>query len=462
MQNFRTVLANLKGAVTGMPKNVRAYFDIAEKFAPDVVISDFESWSYLFGKNHMLPVLSVDNIQMITRCTHAPEILAGHENEFRIAKTVIKPKVAGAFHYLITTFFYPPVRKPRTTLVPPILRPQILAAERGQGDHLLVYQTSTSNTALPEILARSGRECRIYGLRRDLKEDVVEGNLRYRPFSEDGFIDDLRTARGVIASGGFTLMGEAVYLRRPMLAVPVGGQFEQVLNARYLEARGLRPGRGRADRRAAVGVPRTPARLRAQAGRLPPAAATSNCSRSWTTSCCRPRRHLATATPSKAPLARAGLITSGENRLTRKRRRRSKCFAFSACAARLRATCSPIARSGPADSLPRRRAAHRDVAQAGSFASAQPRHSIVKCVARLVAPVGRALDPDDPAIAAAAGSAQADRQHGGALRRSSAVARSCTSRRVCRARSSTVQSACRPGVSRSVSRTFSDAGRLQR
>jgi hypothetical protein len=60
------------------------------------------------------------------------------------------------------------------------LRPQILAAERGQGDHLLVYQTSTSNTALPDILARSGRECRVYGLRRDLKEEVVEGNLRYR------------------------------------------------------------------------------------------------------------------------------------------------------------------------------------------------------------------------------------------------------------------------------------------
>ena len=106
-------------------------------------------------------------MQMINRCTHAPEILAGHETEFQMAKAVIKPKVAGAFHYLITTFFYPPVRKERTTLHPPILRPQILAAERGQGDHLLVYQTSTSNTALPEILRGTGRECRIYGLRRD-------------------------------------------------------------------------------------------------------------------------------------------------------------------------------------------------------------------------------------------------------------------------------------------------------
>jgi UDP-N-acetylglucosamine:LPS N-acetylglucosamine transferase len=33
-------------------------------------------------------------------------------------------------------------------------------------------------------------------------------------------------------------MGEAVYLRRPMLAIPVKKQLEQVLNARYLEAEG--------------------------------------------------------------------------------------------------------------------------------------------------------------------------------------------------------------------------------
>jgi uncharacterized protein (TIGR00661 family) len=238
VQNFKTLLANAKGAVKGWPQNVRAYFDLAEKFQPDVVISDFESWSYLFAVNHRLPVLSVDNMQVIDRCTHAPEILDGKGNEFRLTKAIVQAKVAGAAHYYITTFFYPPVRKPDTTLHPPILRPEILATKPEPGAHLLVYQTSTSNAALPEILARSGIECRIYGLRRGLKADVREGPLLYRPFSEAGFIDDLRTARGVVASAGFTLMGEAVYLRRPMLAIPVKKQFEQVLNARYLEADG--------------------------------------------------------------------------------------------------------------------------------------------------------------------------------------------------------------------------------
>ncbi|MES1205724.1 MAG: MJ1255/VC2487 family glycosyltransferase [Pseudomonadota bacterium] len=238
VQNFKTLLQNVKGAITGWPQNVRAYFDLAETFEPDVVISDFESWSYLFAKSHRLPVISVDNMQIIDRCAHAPEIVQGLAAEMALTKAIVKAKVAGAAHYYITTFFYPPTRKPNTSLHPPVLRPEILAARPEAGGHLLVYQTSTSNESLSQVLQGCGHECRIYGLRRDIVTDVVEGNLRYRPFSEAGFIDDLRTARGVLATGGFTLMGEAVYLRRPMLVVPIRKQFEQVLNGRYLEAQG--------------------------------------------------------------------------------------------------------------------------------------------------------------------------------------------------------------------------------
>jgi uncharacterized protein (TIGR00661 family) len=238
VQKWKTLVANVKGALRGVPKNVGAYFDLADEFEPDVVISDFETWSYLYAKNHFLPVISVDNMQIIDRCKHAAEILKGLGADYRLTKAIVTTKVARAFRYLITTFFYPEVRKKHTSLHPPILRPEILAARPERGGHLLVYQTSTSNKALPDILQRSGIECRVYGLRRDLKQDVREGRVIYRPFSEQGFIDDLRTARGVIASAGFTLMGEAVYLGRPMLAVPLRKQFEQVLNARYLEAQG--------------------------------------------------------------------------------------------------------------------------------------------------------------------------------------------------------------------------------
>lgn len=234
----KTLWSNVQSGLTQLPLNIAAYFDLIENFAPQVVVSDFESWTYLFGIIHRLPVISIDNMQIINRCTLPESIIAGAETEFRFTKGFIKSKLPFCSHYLITTFFHPEIRKPRTTLVPPILRPEILKATRSAGGHLLVYQTSESYSELPHTLQQLGIECRIYGMRRDIKTEEVDGNLRYQPFSETKFIDDLASARGVIAAGGFTLMGEAVYLGKPMLCIPTAGQFEQILNARYLEHEG--------------------------------------------------------------------------------------------------------------------------------------------------------------------------------------------------------------------------------
>lgn len=234
----KTLLLNaLKGAVA-IPQQISAYFDLLEDMEPDVVFSDFESWTHLFGESHGLPTFCIDNMHIIQRCTHAPEILEGVRASYEMTKAFIKSKNPWAEHYFITTFFFPPVRKERTSLYPPILRPEILDASVSRGDHLLVYQTAGAHGALTEALQQSGHECRIYGLRRDIQEDQIEGNLCFRPFSEERFIEDLASARGVIATAGFTLMGECVFLGKPMLAVPLSGQFEQVMNARYLAHEG--------------------------------------------------------------------------------------------------------------------------------------------------------------------------------------------------------------------------------
>lgn len=234
----KTLWSNVLTGAAGLPQNIQAYFELIADFRPSVVISDFESWTYLFAKLHGLPIVSIDNMQIINRCTHAPEIIEGHEAEFQITKTFIKGKLPFCNHYLITTFFEPPVRKPDTTLVSPILRPEILSAKASQGEHLLVYQTAEGHDDLAGTLAATNIECRIYGMRRGISEEQREGTLRFMPFSETRFIEDLASCRGVIAGGGFTLMGEAVYLRKPMLAVPLGRQFEQLMNARYLEREG--------------------------------------------------------------------------------------------------------------------------------------------------------------------------------------------------------------------------------
>lgn len=240
VHRFKTALQNLK-AVIDLPDNLRAYLKMARDFTPDVVISDFESWSYVFARGQKIPVISLDNMQIIARCFHEEDVLGDDLTSFLLAKGLVKAKLPKCNAYLVTTFFFPRVKKPRTTLHPPILRPIVTQARsRVRADeHVVVYQTGTSNPGLVDTL-RSVVEVpfRIYGMRRDLTEDQVEANLTFRPFSEEGFVEDLATARAVVAGGGFTLMGEAVYLGKPMLSVPLVGQFEQTINALYLEKLG--------------------------------------------------------------------------------------------------------------------------------------------------------------------------------------------------------------------------------
>ncbi len=236
LDKSETAKLNLTSLPKGLLHNIEVYREVAEqRFRPQLVISDFESWAYLYGLNHRLPVISIDNMQILNRCEHDDDVTEHRNLDFGLAKAFVKMKLPGARHYLITSFFFPPIRKARTTLIPPILREQILSALREPGEHVLYYQTGGAKQDPAGLLAAfPEQEFRVYGAGRQ----GHAGHISFRPFSETGFVDDLRTAKAVVASAGFSLMGEAVHLRVPMLAIPIRGQYEQRLNAKYLSKLG--------------------------------------------------------------------------------------------------------------------------------------------------------------------------------------------------------------------------------
>jgi uncharacterized protein (TIGR00661 family) len=235
LDRTQSVYLNIKNAPKSIKKNVKVYRDVVESSSmPEVVISDFESWAALYGKRQGLPVISIDNMQIINRCKHDKGVTKAKGFDFELARLAVRVKVPKAYHYLVTSFFFPKVRKKYTTLLPPILRPEVAGLAWDPREHVLVYQTQTTNQNLVPTLKRLPFRFRVYGLGRD----GTEGNVTLCPFSEQRFLEDLTTARAVIAGGGFTLLSEAVSLGIPTLSIPVSGQYEQELNARYLEALG--------------------------------------------------------------------------------------------------------------------------------------------------------------------------------------------------------------------------------
>ena len=234
VRKAETAAVTLFEAPKGLRRNAAVWKSVLAGPRPDAVITDFDTFAALLGRHLRVPVISIDNNHAIDRLRLPRDVWRGAAIDLAIAKSVVQARYPHAYHYVVSSFFFPPPRKLGTTLVPPILRPEILAARREPGRHVLVYQTASTNRRLVPALQRLPHEFRVYGMGRE----GTEGNVTLRTFSERGFVDDLRTARAVVAGGGFSLLSEAVHLHVPVLSIPLRGQFEQELNARWISRLG--------------------------------------------------------------------------------------------------------------------------------------------------------------------------------------------------------------------------------
>jgi uncharacterized protein (TIGR00661 family) len=230
-----TFMSNLKAAGKNLMYNTGKKRLIEKNFMPELVISDFESFSFFFAKEHRLPIISIDNMQVMDRCVLDIAISKEEKNNFRLAKAIVQAKVPGCDHYFISSFFDAEVKKKNTSIVPPIVRKIIQDAKPSKGKHIVMYQTSSSLKTVKEVLQQLPNETfYVYGMNMDLTEE----NVIFKPFSEAGFINDLASAKAVIANGGFSFISEAIYLKKPVYSFPIANQFEQWMNAAYIEKTG--------------------------------------------------------------------------------------------------------------------------------------------------------------------------------------------------------------------------------
>lgn len=230
-----TFMLNLKSAGKNLVYNYIKKLEIEHTFEADLVISDFESFAYFYAKMHKLPIISIDNMQVMNRCKLDIAISKEEESNFTLAKQIVKAKLPGCNQYFISSFFEAEIVKKNTQLVPPIIREAILQAKTSEGNHILMYQTSSSLENVQETLAKLPHEHFIvYGM----NQNYTQGNVQFKPFSETEFIADFASAKAVIANGGFSFLSEAVYLHKPIYSFPIDGQFEQYMNAAYIEKLG--------------------------------------------------------------------------------------------------------------------------------------------------------------------------------------------------------------------------------
>lgn len=236
VDNKVSILRTLLYTIRKLPayyRSIQTLRCVFDEFQADVVITDFEPLCARLAVARRLPLISLDNQHRMRYMDYdSPKHLQRDRwvTEMVIRAMVPKPDVA-----LATTFIRGPVKNSRTFLFPPILREEVGALRPSTQDFHLVYVTSEYDTLIETLLGLPHQRFVIYGYNRN----EIRDNLEFKEFSTTGFLQDVASSLSIIATAGFTLMSEAMYLQKPYLAFPMRGQFEQQLNAYCLEQLGF-------------------------------------------------------------------------------------------------------------------------------------------------------------------------------------------------------------------------------
>jgi uncharacterized protein (TIGR00661 family) len=226
---LKTLLTNLQRLPDGHKKLQALRKDFFKTFKPQAVITDFEPMCAYLAHHYDLPLITIDN-QHRLRYMHY-DYPSKLKNDWQLALHITRAMVPKPDISLVTTFYFGAVKNQRTFLFPPLLRSHVQTLSPTKKHHILVYLTSGFESFVELLKAYPGEQFIVYGQGQAGRS----GNLTFKSPSIEGFLQDLASCKGVMATAGFTLITEALYLKKPYLALPMTGQFEQAINALFLE-----------------------------------------------------------------------------------------------------------------------------------------------------------------------------------------------------------------------------------
>lgn len=233
VRNWKTVAVNFKKISSETVRKLKEWNEKVKEFKPTIVVSDWEPFSSIYAKNERLPLISIDNQHYIIFGDY--KFPKKFFLDYIRARIILQSLMRKSNYYLITLLPENKLKKIKTKFgVNPIIRPEVvsLKSKVKKGSYVLVYQSTKSYEKLVDILKHVNQKFVVYGY----DKKGTEKNLTFKKFtSGNEFTNDLAGCKAVIANGGFTLISEALYLRKPLLVVPIKKHFEQIVNALYIQ-----------------------------------------------------------------------------------------------------------------------------------------------------------------------------------------------------------------------------------
>jgi uncharacterized protein (TIGR00661 family) len=230
---WRSLLGSIPFALR-LSRHVDRVAETVSRLGPDLAVSDFEPLLPRVAKRLGIPLISCDHQHFLVE-SQLIELPRPLRWQARFIGLPVRWFCSGQRETIVSSFFRARL-KPQArhvTQIGVLIRPELLSAECEDDGRLLVY-VRRAVPGLIEALRVFGKPARIYGLGCQ----PPAGRLEFRSVDETSFLKDLAACHAVVSTAGNQLLGEALFLGKPVLAIPEPGNIEQAINGHFLEFTG--------------------------------------------------------------------------------------------------------------------------------------------------------------------------------------------------------------------------------
>jgi uncharacterized protein (TIGR00661 family) len=207
-----------------------------------LLITDFEQYTPRAALHAGIPLIAFSHSLFIRFLKLDPSQLPpGVRTSYLVAKNTVRYLYPLGRTTIVNTFYpFPHQEREGVAFLGPILQKEVLAAKDliEEDDFVLVYPKPPNEALFLKFIEGISHLNFIFYV-RDPQHFQETKRIKFKEFSCEGFLQDLARCRFVLSTAGHQLPCEALFLKKPMLVVPEGGQFEQFYNGRMLEAMGL-------------------------------------------------------------------------------------------------------------------------------------------------------------------------------------------------------------------------------
>lgn len=214
-----------------MPQLIKMVLRHWEQTPPDLVITDFEPVLPRAADAAGLPFIALNHQHFLTAYD-----LSDLSAPLRAYTNFMAPFVniwhSKPLEQIISSFFFAPVKASQTHVVPVgvLIRPELRRATIEDRGHLVAYVRRTASDRMLTALGRCGRPVKVYGL----GAQPSRGDLSFHPIDPFRFVEHLATSSGLVTTTGNQLVGESLWLGKPVFGMPEIGNYEQQIHTRFL------------------------------------------------------------------------------------------------------------------------------------------------------------------------------------------------------------------------------------